>query len=639
MAETTDGTQGTVALDLRIMASSDVHMHVLPYDYVLDAASEQFGFARIATLIRQARKEATNTLLFDNGDLFHGTPLGDAYSIRQADPTKRDPAHPVMLAMNGLGYDAMTLGNHDFDHGISALSTILRQARFPVVTSNAVMVRHETDLTAPPRPMVEPFALLDREFTDTSGRAQRLRIGVLGFLPPGTVRDLRDKALRVQTNGIVESARIMAPHLRAMGADLVIALAHSGIDMESDDPALENAVVPLANIPEIDAIIAGHDHQVFPGPMRRACPAADIERGTIHGTPVVSPGFWGSHLGLIDLRLCRDGDGRWRVEHSTSAARPVASYDAKTCQPRASVEPDPQIVRQFATMHEATLDLVRQEVGQTDTHMHSYFAMIAPSAAQQLIHDAKRWFARRALAGTELAELPLLTSCAPFKVGGPAGPTFYTHIKPGPINLRAIADLYMHRNDICALQITGAELIEWLERGASVFCQIAPGGSDQELTRRETPAYLFECVDGVDYHIDLSQPARYEPDGALIDPNARRITKLCYNGAPVTPEQRFILATNSHRATGGGRFWAPGREGISLEDHVSVRQVILSYIKAHKTVSPKPDMTWRFAPLPGTSVQFRSAPQAEAFMADLDHLVLDADEMDAKGFRQFTLHL
>lgn len=621
------------------MASSDLHMHVMPYDYVLDAPSEQFGFSRVATLIRQAREEAGNTLLFDNGDLFHGTPLGDAYSHRQADPTKRDTAHPVVMAMNALGYDAMTLGNHDFDHGISALTTMLRRARFPVVTSNAVMVRSETDVTTPPHPMVEPFALLDREFTDTSGNTHQLRIGVLGFLPPGTVRDLRDKSLRVQTNGIVESARIMGPHLRAMGADLVIALAHSGIDQDSDAPDLENAVVPLARVPGIDAIVAGHDHQVFPGPMRKPTEAADEAAGTIHGTPVVSPGFWGSHLGVIDLKLARAPEGAWRVVHSTSAVRPVATYDAATNAPQAKVAPDPQVMRQFSAMHDATLDLVRREVGQTDQHIHSYFAMIAPAPSLQLIHDAKRWFAQRMLHGTPQGDLPLLTACAPFKVGGPAGPTFFTHIKPGPINMRAIADLYMHRNDICTLEVTGAEVIEWLERAASVFCQVTPGAQDQELMRRETPAYLYEAISGVQYQIDLSQPARFAPDGPLLDPQARRIVGLTYRGQPITPEQRFMLATNSHRATGGGRFTAKDQPNHALGDHRSVRQVILEYISGHGNVSPRPAENWRFAPLPATSVRFRSAPQAEAFMADLDHLVMDVGEMDGSGFRQFTLHL
>ncbi len=620
------------------MATSDLHMHVLPYDYVIDAPSEQFGFARVATLIRRARAEHKNALLFDNGDLFHGTPMGDAYSDRLRDPSIRSPIHPMITAMKSLKYDAMVLGNHDFDFGLDLLSRAIGQASFPVVISNASLNSSHGQTTLP-RPMVQPFALLDRKFTDVAGAVHRMRIGVLGFLPPNTVRDLRDRDLSVETSGIVETARIMAPHLRAMGADIVIALAHSGIGADTEDPALENAVVPLARLRDIDAIVSGHDHQVFPGPLRRPCPAADATTGLIHGTPVVSPGFWGSHLGLIDLRLGRSNDGKWSVLSGRSEARPVARMDHVAGRVRALVPPDPNVTKMMAVMHDATLSRVRRKVGETTNHLHSYFAMIAPSSALQIVHQAKLWFTQREIAGTALAELPIVTSTPPFKAGGLPGPGFFTHIKPGSVNLRSIADLYLHRNDICALRITAAGLTEWLERAASIYCQIIPGEQRQQLILPATPAYLFETVSGVDYEIDLSAPARYSLEGTLQNPEAHRIGPLTRDGKVLDDNSEILLVTNSHRATGGGGFASANTNKIVLDIPVAIREVLGSYFAHNSPVSLDLRPNWGFKPMPGTALQFRSAPQAAAFVNELEHLAIAPGETDQNGFLEFTLSL
>jgi 2',3'-cyclic-nucleotide 2'-phosphodiesterase/3'-nucleotidase len=465
------------------------------------------------------------------------------------------------------------------------------------------------------------------------------RGGILGFLPPNTVRDLRDRHLSIETGGVVETARIMAPHLRAMGADIVIALAHSGIGADNEDPALENAVVPLARIGEIDAIVSGHDHQVFPGPLRRHCPAADTVKGTIHGTPVVSPGFWGSHLGLIDLRLGRSNEGKWSVISSRSEARPVSRMDHSVGRVRALVPPDPAVTKMMSVMHDATLTRVRRTVGETKNHLHSYFAMIAPSSALQIVHQAKLWFTQREIAGTAFEGMPIVTSTHPFKARGLPGPGFFTNIKPGPVNLRAIADLYLHRNDICALRITAAGLTEWLERAASVYCQITPGERHQSLILPNTPAYLFETLAGVDYEIDLSVPPRYTLEGTLLNPEAHRIGPLTREGRTLAPDEEMLLVTNSHRATGGGGFNAPNTNKIVLDVPVSIREVLGSYFTHNSPVTLDTRPNWGFKSLPGTALQFRSAPQAAAHVGELDYLALEIGQTDDEGFLEFTLSL
>ena len=97
-------------LELRLMETTDLHTNVVPYDYYQDAETDAFGLAKTATLIRAAREEVPNALLFDNGDLIQGSPLGDYKAT--IDPLEEGETHPVYQAMNLLGYDVANIGNH-----------------------------------------------------------------------------------------------------------------------------------------------------------------------------------------------------------------------------------------------------------------------------------------------------------------------------------------------------------------------------------------------------------------------------------------------------------------------------------------------------------------------------------------------
>src|SRR5947209_19570780 len=101
-----------------------MHAHVAPYDYYRDAPDETTGLAKAATLIAQARGEAANALLFDNGDLIQGSPLGDWAA--EALAAGRIDRHPLIEAMNAVGYDAATIGNHEFNYGLDVLEAALR---------------------------------------------------------------------------------------------------------------------------------------------------------------------------------------------------------------------------------------------------------------------------------------------------------------------------------------------------------------------------------------------------------------------------------------------------------------------------------------------------------------------------------
>ncbi|MCB1339155.1 MAG: bifunctional 2',3'-cyclic-nucleotide 2'-phosphodiesterase/3'-nucleotidase, partial [Maritimibacter sp.] len=612
----------------------DLHMHILPYDYVADIPSLTTGLARTAALIAHARAEAPNALLFDNGDFLHGSPLGDEIMRMLSRETHKPRArHPIVAAMMRLGYDAITLGNHDFDHGLDYLGKVLAAAPFPVVSSNLSVLPIGRTTGPGPAPVAVPFAILERSLRDEAGETHPLRIGLIGFLPPGSLTGLHGSRYRAVLRDIPATARTLVPLLRASGADLVIALAHSGIADVDDTPGLENAVIPLAAVPGIDAIVSGHAHQVFPREGTGWPEPVDLARGRVHGVPVVAPGFWGSHLGIIDLTLTRDRpDARWHVAAARSEARPISKRDPATGKVRPEVEPDPGILAMLERLHRHTMREARHTVGETRRRLHSFFAAVAPAPALDIVHRAMLWQADRSLAGTAHAHLPRLASTAPFKAGGLAGPDYFVDIPPGPISLTALAELYLYPNDLVILRLDRAGLTEWLERAASLFAQIVPGGQDQILLPKTAPIYGFETVAGIDYAIDLSQPPRYAFDGNLANPQARRITGLALDGRPLDPGDEVLLATNSYRVIGGGGYPVPGPENIALDPPLGLRDIVADYLAATGPFEHSPLARWRFAPLPGASLRFRTAPQAAALVQEAGPAISTTGELDENGF-------
>ncbi len=607
---------GAKSMAVRVLATTDLHMHMLGYDYFADRPSGRLGLSRAAALIARARQTARNCLLFDNGDGLQGSPMGD-YLAEMDDIGTRQP-HPAIAAMNALGYDAATIGNHDFSFGLGFLRRTLEGAEFPVVSTNL----------RPLRPLpVQTHVLLTRQFRDDQGRPHALRIGVLGFLPPQTVEWERGLKAEIAVQDILLAARTGIATLREQGADLIVALAHSGIGALAPAPMMENAATALAALPGIDVVIAGHTHRVFPSADHPQGPGIDARRGTLAGKPAVMPGFWGSHLGVIDLRLEPLAQG-WRIADFTCRAEPVGAE-----------EDHPAVTGPALSAHRQTLRHFSRRIGRTERPLSSYFSLIGEDPGLRLVAMEQRWHVRRALRGTRWQDLPILSAVAPFRAGGRGGPQHYTDVPAGRLTLRNIADLYLFPNRICAIRLTGAELREWLERSASMFLRIEPGKPDQPLIDPEFPSYNFDIIDGLGWQIDLSRPPRYAPDGRLAHPDSHRICALSHRMRPVAPDQPFILVTNSYRLSDSGLFAsvAAGRP-VLLDGSSPTREVLRRYVAQRRVLAPNPRAGWSFRPLPGTSVLFKTGPAAAGHLDGLSTPVEPAG-IAPDGFLRLRLHL
>ncbi len=278
-------------------------------------------------------------------------------------------------------------------------------------------------------------------------------------------------------------------------------------------PAKRTQRCDLAGVDGIDALFLGHQHLLFPGEDFADVAGLDAARGTIRGKPAVMAGFWGSHLGIIDLALERT-DGGWRVASARAEARPIAKRDENGAAV-ALAPSDPAVLEAARDAHLRTLDYVRAPVGALAEPLHTYLAMIADDPTVQLVNEAQRAYAAPfAAARADLAGLPILSATAPFKCGGRNGPDYYTDIAPGPIAIKDIADLYPYPNSLRVLKVDGATVREWLERSVSVFRQIDPYRRDEQpLLGPAFACYNFDVIDGVDYVVDVTQPPRYDEFG------------------------------------------------------------------------------------------------------------------------------
>jgi len=626
---------------LRLIATSDLHMHVRPYDYFEDRPDESVGLAALAPFIERARSDHPCTLLVDNGDFLQGAPLGDVAAQAFADGARED--NPVIAAMNAMGYDAAALGNHEFNYGLAYLEHALSHARFPVLCANLARIDGA--------PFVAASTIVTRMLLAGDGAPPvPLRIGLMGLVPPQVLQwDRSHLHERITVSDIRAAAREAAAALRSDGADIVVALCHSGIVGGAYREGQENAAGHIGAVPGIDAIIAGHQHLRFPGSREfDGLAGIDNAAGTIDGTPAIMPGAFGAALGLMDLDLAY-GDGVWQVTgHRVRVLRlrdMIADADADT-----GVVPDlcpsrTAILTATQADHERTLATMRARVGRTGGAIDSHFALVGDNSAMEIVAQAQREAALALLDdlpadAARYRDLPLLSAAAPFKAGGRGGAHYFTRIAPGPLSLRDLANLYLYPNTVSVVCVNGAQLREWLERSSGIFNRIDPeGAQDQRLVRHSFPSYHFDVIFGIDYTIDLSAPARHDRDGVLVAPDARRITQILHEGVPVLPEQEFLVATNNYRAGGGGTFFGGAPAPVVAESTRMVREVVAEYVRERESVAPEDTRNWSFAPLSradGTALDVIFETGAEARgrePADMPLTLIGEAENDFLAYR------
>ncbi|PLT34058.1 bifunctional 2',3'-cyclic-nucleotide 2'-phosphodiesterase/3'-nucleotidase [Bacillus sp. V5-8f] len=627
---------------LRIMETTDVHTNLVGYDYFKDVPSDSIGLSRTATLIKQARNEVKNSVLVDNGDLIQGTPLG-TYKAK-VDPLEKGEVHPAYKAMNQLGYDMATYGNHEFNYGLNYLEEATNDARFPYVNANIYIDDHDKNPNND-KNKFQPYKIVEKEVRANNGKKIKVDIGYIGFVPPQIMDwDKANLEGKVITKGIVETAKKYIPEMKKKGADIIIGLTHSGFS--GDTGNTEDVVYSLTKVPDIDAITFSHTHKVFPAANEQALdalfkdstgkvlPGVDNAKGTINGVPAVQAGYGGGNLGIIDLKLQRVR-GKWEVVGSQSSNRTV--YGKTTNQ---KTEEDSGVVTAVKADHDATVKYVNTPIGKTTAPIHSFFALVQDDPSVQVVTNAQKWYVEKYLAANkpEYKDLPILSVGAPFKAGR-NGPEEFTEIHTGDLTIRSAGDLYLYDNTLKAIKAKGSVVKEWLEMSAGKFNTIDPGKTEeQKLLNDQFPVYNFDIIDGVQYQIDVTKPVRYDMKGNKIS-DSSRIKNLTYNGQPVDPDQEFIVVTNNYRAGGGGNF--PGVKGSEyvVDSADENRQILMDYITEKKEINPTADNNWSIAPIDGdVNVTFTSSPKGNEYVP-AGSKISYTGKIDEKGFGIYQFDL
>ncbi|MFF5501672.1 bifunctional metallophosphatase/5'-nucleotidase [Streptomyces roseolus] len=535
-----------------VMGTTDLHGNVLNWDYFTDKefddkAHNDVGLAKISTLVNQVRADRgrRNTLLIDAGDTIQGTQL--SYYYAKVDPITREggPVHPMAQAMNAIGYDAAALGNHEFNYGIPVLRKFEEQCDFPLLGANAL------DATTL-RPAFPPYSL--HRLRTPHGRD--VRVAVLGLTNPGIA--LWDKANvsgRMVFPGLEEQAAKWVPKLRSMGADVVIVSAHSGSSGTSSYgdqlPHVENAAGLVAEqVPGIDAILVGHAHTEIPEYR-----VANKETGK--EVVLSEPLKWGQRLTLFDFDLVWE-KGRWTVE---KVAAQVLNSN--------TVEEDPRITGLLADEHRKVVAYVNTVIGTSTAAMTTADAPWKDEPIIDLINVVQAETVKAALAGGAHADLPVLSQASCF--------SRTARIPAGEITIKDAAGLYPFENTLEARLMTGAQLKEYLEYSAKYYVR-TPAGAPVDTARLTnadgTPDYNYDAVSGLTYDIDIAQPV------------GQRITGLSFEGKPLDPAARFVLAVNNYRASGGGAFPHVARAEQLWANSDEIRNTIIQWVRAKGTVDP-----------------------------------------------------
>jgi 2',3'-cyclic-nucleotide 2'-phosphodiesterase/3'-nucleotidase len=545
------------AVDLTVLGTTDVHANTVNWDYLNDrpyAGSSEVGLAKVSTLVNQVRAEkgADRTILIDNGDTLQGATIGYYYAA--IDPITGGATHPVAAAMNAMGYDSMTVGNHEFNYGLPTLYEFARQLDAPVLGGNVRDAKTG-------KPAFAPYVI---KTVNLPGH-KPIRVGILGLTTPGSaVWDRTHVEGRLTFEGGLETAKQYVPELRKQ-VDVVIAAMHTGASGGGSSygdqiPWPENFGTAVAEqVPGIDVVLLGHSHSTIP---------ERFVKNQVSGQDVLvtQPGSWGRALSVIDLKLHKV-KGQWTVSDKSSEVLSTRG-----------VAEDPTIVNLVAGAHQKVVDYVNAPIADATQELSLANALLEDTPAIDLINAAQADATARALAGSQYGDLPVLSSTAPFNTS-PSLPA-------GQVTLRQVASLYNYDNNtLTAKLLTGAQLKTFMEWAGEFYNGVSgPGPHRPSDVLRSQAATYFNPVYGVTFDIDLTRPV------------GDRIVNLAFRGEPVNPEAQFVLATNNYIANGGGN--APVlKDAPTVYDPLTgVRQVLIDWVAERGVIDPSQfaSVDWRF---------------------------------------------
>ena len=518
---------------ITILGTSDMHGNIWGFSYEDSKETDNNGMARLYTYIQQVRAENPNTILIDAGDDIQGTIMtDDIYNKIPEEP------HPVVAAMNYMGYDAMTLGNHEFNWGIDTMQKILSQAQFPVLAAN-VKDASGGFVTGAGWTIVEKDGV---------------KVAVIGVVTPDVpIWDGGKEGVEACTYEAANTAVKNAIAEIGDGADVIVVSAHMGMYAEFDeDGGSDSAQKILDDNPEIDVLQVAHNHVVV----------SETQGDTVIGG--VRNG--GRDIARFDLTLDQNN-------HVTDAT--VEIVDMTGVTPSQALR-DIELVKES---HQKTIDFITGggsgEDGEGGAALGSTTAKFQPVDEIAGLPEGK-------LQDTAVMDLinkvQLENSGADVSAAALFKDT--SDLPEGDINYGNIFDIYKFDNTLYRVTVTGKELKGYMEWAAACYNQWVPGDINISFDP-EYPGYLYDMFAGVDYEIDLSQP------------KGERIKNVMFKGAPLQDDQTLTLAVNNYRYSSALKAQNLIAGKKEWESSNSIRDMIVAYLAEHAPISPEVDNNWK----------------------------------------------
>ena len=517
---------------ITILGTSDLHGNIWGFSYEDSTETTNNGIARLYTYISQVRAENPNAILIDNGDAIQGTIMTD--DLFNKYPEKE---HPMMTVMNYMGYDAMTLGNHEFNWGISTMQTILSQAQFPVLAANV--------------------RTADGEFLTGAGwtivEREGLKVAIIGVVTPdipiwdGGKEGIDDCTFEAANTAVKAAIAEIGDQ-----ADLIVVSAHMGMYAEFDEEnGSDSAQKIIDDNPEIDVLLAGHMHIVV-----------NEKQGNI---VIGAPRNSGREIVRFDVTVGADKE----VVDAT-----VEIVDMENYEPSQEIRDIPYILQ----AHNDTIAFIAGGTGDGDEGG----AALGSTTAKFQPEDKISGIPSGRLMDTAVMDLinkiQLENSGADVSAAALFKNT--SDLPEGDINYGNIFDIYKFDNTLYRVQVTGAELKAYMEWSAECYNQWVPGDINISFDP-EYPDYLYDMFAGVEYEIDLSQP------------KGQRIQNVIFKGEPLQDDQVLTLAVNNYRYSSALKAQGIISGTKEWESSCSIRDMIVTYFAENSPVAPEVDNNWK----------------------------------------------
>ena len=594
--------------ELTLLATTDVHGNVLNWDYFANKpypAGEELGMTRASTLIKGVREDkgAESVLLVDNGDTIQGNPLAYYYA-KQEPITTSGQTHPLATTYNHLQYDAQVVGNNEFNYGLDLLSAYSDQVDFPLLGANVID-------DADGQTHLDPYALVDKQVD-----GETITVGVLGVTTPGSrIWDKNNLSGKVHFDDPVETAQKYVPKMKQKGADVIVVLSHSGKDPKGQswdpDQLQENVSTSVAKVPGVDVLVAGHTHQNEPSQV--------VNRDDGSQVLITQPNYWARSVSEVGLPINLD-------THHVDWGETEPHADALVTQ--GDVAEDQEIKDLVEEQHRTTIDYVNTKIGSVTETLSAKTSYYEDTAILDFISHVQTETVEEGLQGTDYEDLPVISQASPF--------SRTAEFPAGDITIRDVAGLYVYDNTLAGVEINGAQLRDYLEYSARYFKQTEEGAefdpvdgtnAIDEVLESPIPDYNYDALAGIDYDINVSKPT-----GERIE-NLKQA-----DGSEVGDDDRFILAINNYRQSGGGGYPVDGLNEV-YNEQVEVRQALIDWAEAKQIVDPADffDENWQVVTssrAPGgddDSNDNEDADTSGEATAEADSKGSDGDESEAGG--------